>query len=277
MKLFFTLATMLISLTIRGQQCMTSSESCSDDDPAKRSPVIGLLGAGNINSEAFEKANASGKIITFVRLYEKKSDHPENLTLYMSFNKNITRSDSLSLRSIVFPDLGNNAFDATLEYSRRFRKVELSEGKYVGHYIVPFAESWIKDFRVGKSDSTMKRFVTTNATIGLRYLFHYEEEDEVENKKVDAFFSASLYYTHNHVLSKDQAEFGAIVDGEASLVKMPLKYNSVGLKLSLEYNKFQFFIDARTVLGNDRQIPNKELRGFTYNIGFITSTVNLFP
>jgi len=120
---------------------------------------------------------------------------------------------------------------------------------------------------VGKADSTMKQFVTTNATVGLRYVFHYEKEEEI-----NAFFSAAVYYTHNRILSKDKAEFSALVDDKTIQNKMPLKYNSLGVKLSVEYNKFQFFIDARTVVGKESQIPNKELRGFTYNIGFVTST-----
>jgi hypothetical protein len=114
---------------LKAQQCMTLSKSCSEeidsDNMEEKPSPIGLLGMGNLNSESFEKANASGKITAYVRLFEDFSRIPKNLTLYLSYNKNITRGDSLSLKSLIFPDLGNNAFDATLEYSVRFKDYDL--------------------------------------------------------------------------------------------------------------------------------------------------------
>jgi len=170
----------------------------------------------------------------------------------------------------LFPDMGNNSGEVTLEYSKRFSGKGL-DGFETGHYYTIFMEGWFRDYKVGKTDSLTNRFVSTNLILGGKYIFHFAKVKDKEYTD-NAFLSVALFGALNNVLPKDASAFHRATGEGIDSPKLPLQYWSFGTKLACEFNKFQFFVDMRHVFGGSSKTPSPELRGFCYNIGFVTST-----
>ena len=231
---------------------------------------FGVYGVGNLNNEQLEKFNASGKFSCFARpLIKENSD----LTFYLSFNKNATNSDSLLASTLIFPEVGNNSFIGTVEYSFLINsnKKDLiknnKEDPKREHFLVPFLEFSNKSIKAsqdtGNAKSTSFHFSTLNYTAGCKYLFHYRKS--VEKKENDVYFSIATYLSYLNIPDQDTVDYRILLRSKTISGNLW----SAGVKVAVQYNNFSIFADFRHVIGSETRIPVRELRGFSSNIGVV--------
>ena len=236
-------------------------DSITIEKKAKEQNVFGVFGVGNLNKEQLEKFNASGKFSCYVRPFISENS---NLSFYLSFNKNATNNDSLLASTLIFPEVGNNSFLGTMEYSR---KVSKKDDQTKEHFVVPFFEFSHKNIKAsqdtGKGNSVAFHFSTLNYTLGCKYLFHYKRT--IDNTEHDVYFSLAGYLSFLNIPDQDTADYRALLKSKT------LSDNlwSTGLKVAVQYNNFSIFADFRHVLGSAARIPVRELRGFSSNIGVV--------
>lgn len=212
--------------------------------------TFGLYGIGNINTEVFNNLNASGKISGYIRPYKATNGF---LTINFAFNKNATNSDTLLSSTFLFPDIGNNAFLGTAQYS-----MLLGSGNGAVHLFTPFYEFSTKGIKREK-DTTELNFTTINHVIGGRYSFVYSKDRD------DVVFSLAAFLAFNNIADQDNEDFRQIFESDV----LPSSINSLGFKVTFQYNNFQVFADLRHVLGDEEKIPVRSLRGFNSNVGIV--------
>lgn len=240
----------------------TIPDSITIEQNKENQKIFGVFGVGNLNKEQLEKFNASGKFSCYIRPLIKDNS---NLTFYLSFNKNATNNDSLLASTLIFPEIGNNSFLGTVEYSF------LANGKNPKpnqeHFIVPFFEFSNKNIMASLDTANAKsqayHFSTLNYTVGLKYLFHYSKTIEKEDNNV--YFSLSGYASYLNIPNQDTADYRILLKSKTISDNLW----SIGLKAGVQYNNFSIFADFRHVLGTDKRIPVRELRGFNSNIGVV--------
>jgi hypothetical protein len=240
-------------------------------EPKLKLPVFGLIGASNLNEEAFKKLNASGKVSMFFRPY-KSTD--KSLTIYTSYNVNASNGDSALYGTLIFPEVGKNSFLGTVEF-RRYWLNQVENGLN-SHSLAPYFEFSHKAI---KSDTSNKSpelsFATLNYTLGLKYIFNiFRLSKDEKPKETDASFFVSLYLSSLNIPDEDIDDYQAILSKGKTFNPAQLTddFRSVGIKIGAQINSFGVFADFRHVLGNDNKIPLKELRGFHSNIGFTLNT-----
>ncbi len=225
--------------------------------------VFGVFGAGNLNKEQLEKFNASGKFSCYIKpMIKDKSE----LTFYLSFNKNATNNDSLLASTLIFPEVGNNSFLGTAEYARRLKQ-DITGQTVKEHYIVPFLEFSNKSIQSSQDTGNTKlasyHFSTLNYTLGCKYLFRYSKT--VDSTTHDVYFSMAGYLSYLNIPNQDTADYRVLLKSKTISDNLW----AAGIKIGVQYNNFSIFADFRHVLGSDKRIPVRELRGFNSNIGVI--------
>lgn len=261
-------------------------------------PTFGLNGLGNVNTETFTNLNAGGKLAGYIR--PVKTDY-SLWTVNFSFNVNASNSDSLLAGTFLFPDVGRSSFYSLVEFTQRYffgRKKSDSKsannktdiGKTSINTTVPannivkdtsktdvttntnnatenlylaspFLEFANKNIKAEKNDS-VKIFSTLSYTFGIRFQYMFlDNKDKVS-------FSIAPFYSIINVPDEDNEDYRFLFTSNSSST-LRSAVRSWGVKIGFQYNNFQIFADLRNVLGDEKKIPIRELRGFNSNIGVV--------
>ena len=225
--------------------------------------TFGVFGVGNVNKEQLEKFNASGKFSCYIKpLMRNKSE----LTFFLSFNKNATNTDSLIASTLIFPEVGNNSFLGTMEYAYSFKQIA-GLNSYKEHCIVPFFEFSNKSIKASKDTGNAKlasfHFSTVNYTAGCKYLFRFNKTVDSVEHNID--FTLTGYLSYLNIPNQDTSDYRILLKNNT----INDKIWALGVKIGIQYNNFSIFADLRQVLGSDKRIPVRELRGFNSNIGVV--------
>ncbi|MBX2933423.1 MAG: hypothetical protein KF825_04205 [Ferruginibacter sp.] len=225
--------------------------------------TFGVFGVGNLNKEQLEKFNASGKFSCYIKPF--MSDMSE-LTFYLSFNKNASNSDSLLAPTLIFPEVGNNSFLGTMEYAFSLKQ-QADINSYKEHCLVPFFEFSNKSIKASRDTGNAKlasyHFSTLNYTTGLKYLFRFSKTVDSTEHNVD--FTLTGYLSYLNIPNQDTADYRILLKSKT----VSDNIWAMGIKIGIQYNNFSIFADLRHVLGSDKRIPIRELRGFNSNIGVL--------
>ncbi len=228
--------------------------------------TLKLYGIGNLNSETLNKINSSGKIaVSIVPHYN--IDKQRFFEVYLSFNKNASNSDSILASTILFPEVGNHSFLATV---RRVYAIKGKNNRLIneGHYFAPFLEFSQKNIKVDTSSKQGKNtsgfFSTLTYTFGYSYIFTREIE------KTSVAFSVSPYISALNIPDEDNDDYRKIF----SSPKLPSTLLSLGIKTVFQIKGFQIFADMRHLWGSETKVP-RDLRGFNSNIG-VTFNADIF-
>jgi len=211
----------------------------------------GIYGIGNLNTESFNNLNAAGKVSGYKRLDRSRGSFT---TLYFSFNKNATNNDTLLAGTFLFPDIGNTAAALTLEHT----SVICQKGNTF-HLLSPFIEFSHKNIKVEKEKDGLKEFSTLNYILGLRY------QNWTPSEEMDVSFSVAPYLSIVNVPDEDNEDYRFLFNAP----KLRSDIWSFGFKFLVQFNNFQAFADLRSVLGTEKSIPVRELRGFNSSIGIV--------
>ncbi len=267
----------MISLLINAQQTFTAilekntpaiaaiaATSNSPAIPGKEAvkpKTLKLYGIGNLNTETLNKINSSGKIALSIIPYFNPANN-KYWEVYFSFNKNATNSDSILASTILFPEVGNHSFLATI---RRVYPIKSSSE----HFLSPFFEFSEKNIKVDTATSQGKNtsgyFSTLTYTFGGSYIFN------TSINKTSFGFSISPYISVMNVPDEDNDDYRKIFKSP----ELPSTLVSLGIKTVFQIKGFQIFADLRHLLGSETKVPVRELRGFNSNIG-ITFNADIF-
>ena len=228
--------------------------------------TLKLYGIGNLNSETLNKINSSGKIaVSIVPHYNEKKRR--FFEVYLSFNKNATNSDSILASTVLFPEVGNHSFLATVRrvYALKGKNNRLKDE---GHYLAPFIEFSQKNIKVdtgsAQGKNTSGYFSTLIYTFGYSYIFNRKIE------KTEIGFSLSPYLSVLNIPDEDNSDFRKIFNNQ----KLPSTLLSFGIKTVFQIKGFQIFADMRHTWGSETKVP-RDLRGFNSNIG-VTFNADIF-
>lgn len=278
-KILFTVAAFSYAVTSSAQQSLPvpsqgSTTKISTDKNGNKTEVqqwkipktLKLYGIGNLNSETLNKINSSGKIaVSIVPHYNEKIRR--YFELYLSFNKNASNSDSILASTVLFPEVGNHSFLATI---KRVYAVKGQNNRLIneGHYLAPFFEFSQKNIKVDTSTrqgkNTSGYFSTLTYTVGYSYIFTRDIE------KTTIAFSVSPYLSALNIPDEDNDDFRKIFNNP----KLPSTLLSFGIKTVFQIKGFQIFADMRHLWGSDTKVP-RDLRGFNSNIG-VTFNADIF-
>jgi hypothetical protein len=272
-KITVTLISSFCILTSIAQQAQPStvqkskSVTITDGEGKKTSQLqweapktLKLYGIGNLNSETLNKINSSGKIaVSIVPHYniEKR----RFFEVYLSFNKNASNSDSILASTVLFPEVGNHSFLATI---RRVYAIKGKDDRLIneGHYLAPFFEFSQKNIKIDTSSKQGKNttgfFSTLMYTFGYSYIFNRT----IDNTAIG--FSVSPYLSIVNIPDEDNDDFRKIF----SSPYLPSSIVSTGIKTVFQIKGFQIFADMRHTWGSSTRLP-RDLRGFNSNIGVI--------
>jgi hypothetical protein len=223
--------------------------------------TLSLYGIGNLNTETLNKVNSSGKIaVSIIPFFNEKNN--KYWEIFLSFNKNASNSDSILASTILFPEVGNHSFLATLRRVYPIKKQEY-------HFFSPFVEFSQKNIKFDTASipgkNTSGYFSTLTYTFGYSYIFS-KQVDEAQFG-----FSLTPYVSGMNVPDEDNADYRAIFQSP----DLPSCIWSFGFKTVFQIKGFQIFADMRHVLGSESRIPVRELRGFNSNIG-VTFNADIF-
>lgn len=223
--------------------------------------TLKLYGIGSLNSETLNKINSSGKIAVSIIPYyclEKK----RYWEVYLSFNKNASNSDSILASTILFPEVGNHSFLATI------RRPYAIKGNNQGHYLAPFFEFSQKNIKVDTNSSQGKMtsgfFSTLTYTFGYSYIFNKTVE------KTTFGFSFTPYISVLNIPDEDNEDYRTIFKSP----NLPSELWSFGFKTIFQIRGFQIFADMRHLRGSDKKVP-RDMRGFNSNVG-VTFNADIF-
>lgn len=218
----------------------------------KNLSTVGIYGIGNINSETFNSINGSGKLSGFIRPLKKDSSF---ITVYFSFNKNASNSDSLLASTLLFPDIGNNSFLSTAEYTWCLNSNK--DGDKGLHLLNIFYEFSTKNIK-GRNNNDSLHFTTINHVFGVKYAFLQKIDGD------DVSFSLSPFFAIANIADQDNDDFRKLFNK----TNLPSHISSLGVKIAFQYNNLQAYADLRHVFGSENTLP-RNLRGFNANIGFV--------
>lgn len=220
--------------------------------------TLKLYGIGNLNSETLNKINSSGKIaVSIVPHYNEIKRR--FFEVYLSFNKNASNSDSILASTVLFPEVGNHSFLATIKrvYALKGKGGRLEDE---GHYLAPFIEFSQKNIKVDTNTTQGKNtsgyFSVLMYTFGYSYIFNRT----IENTEIG--FSLSPYFSVMNIPDEDNDDFRKIFNNQ----RLPSSLLSFGIKTVFQIKGFQIFADMRHTWGKETRVP-RDLRGFNSNIG----------
>jgi len=266
--IFFLLSVIIFSITLQAQQTFTTiveKKKTAAEAETGIPKTIRLYGIGNLNTETLNKINSSGKIaVSIVPHYNLPKKR--FFEVYLSFNKNATNSDSILASTLLFPEVGNHSFLATVRrvYALRGKDNRLADE---GHFLAPFFEFSQKNIKVDTSNQgkgTSGFFSTLTYTFGYSYIFN----KVIENTPVG--FSVSPYLSALNIPDEDNDDFRKVLNNS----RLPSTLLSFGIKTVFQIKGFQIFADMRHLWGSDAKVP-RDLRGFNSNIG-VTFNADIF-
>jgi hypothetical protein len=220
--------------------------------------TIGLYGVGNLNTESFNNVNAAGKLAGYFRPYMGRYAFT---TVYFTYNKNASNTDSLLAGNFLFPDVGNNSFALTVQHSILLNRKDFSGGN---HLFVPAVEFSLKSINGQNADST-RSFTSLNFAASASYMYWKHTSD------ADFYFSIGPLLAINKVPEKYSADYKYLFRTDT----LSNTIVSAGVKASLQINQFVIYADCRNVFGSKDKIASDALRGFNYTIGVIFNA-NIF-
>ena len=228
--------------------------------PEATPKTLKLYGIGNLNSETLNKVNSSGKIaVSIIPFYDGK--RKRYWEVYLSFNKNASNNDSILASTVLFPEVGNHSFLATI---RRPYAI----GKNDGHYLSPFFEFSQKNIKLDTNSAQGKNtsgfFSTLTYTFGYSYIYNKAIE------KTQIGLSLSPYISVLNIPDEDNDDYRRIFNSP----NLPSCLLSFGFKTVFQIKGFQIFADMRHLWGSADKIP-RDLRGFNSNIG-VTFNADIF-
>lgn len=215
--------------------------------------TIGLYGVGNVNTESFSNINSAGKLSGFIRPFKRGRRF---LTATFSFNINASNTDSLIANTFLFPDVGKNSFSFNLSHSWAYARDSQNF-----HLYSPFVELSTKNIK-GRRDDSTRYFNTLNWVAGFRYEYIFKKDNDNISLTLAPFISVV------NVPDEDNDDFRYLFTGKTNS-NLKSEITSLGCKITFQYNSLQFFADLRHVLGSEKSIPLRSLRGFNQNIGVI--------
>jgi hypothetical protein len=232
----------------------------------QQNKILGLYGIGNLNEEAFNGINSSGKLSMYIKPFTSEKS---SIITTLSFNKNATNNDTLLASTVIFPEIGDHSFLGSVDYIHKIASPSFINDS-TSHFLGIFAEFSHKKIKKDFNDdvtgkTTDKHFSTLNYTLGGRYIFGFQRKD------FDCALSASVYLSWFNIPDEDTSDFRAIASQNfKSVTNKPLTDNffSGGIKIAFQINSFQIFADFRHVFRKE-DISARELRGFHSNIGVI--------
>lgn len=271
MKKTIAFITVLLSFFFpKAQQTFTTFvQKKTDYDDTKKKFLINkpgikqftFYGIGNLNTETLNKINSSGKIaVSIIPQFSKK--YNRFWEVYLSFNKNASNNDSILAGTVLFPEVGNHSFLATIRRPYSITKNETE------HFLSPFFEFSQKNIKVDTSSSQGKStsgyFSTLSYTFGYSYIFNKIIGD------VKLGFSFSPYISVLNIPDEDNEDYRKIFKQS----NLPSELWSFGFKTVFQVRGFQIFADMRHLKGPKSSVP-RELRGFNSNIG-VSFTADIF-
>ncbi len=212
----------------------------------------GLYGIGNLNTETFQNVNASGKLAGYFRPYKGKKAYT---TVYFSFNKNASNSDSLLAGNFLFPDAGSNSFALTAEHSILLNQKDFS---YPLHFVRFITEFSLKNINGRNADSS-RNFTVLNFVAAANYTYYTKINTD------NFYFSIGPEVALNSVPDKYSTDYKYLFHTDT----LSNRVVSAGVKVTFQINSLTVFADLRNVFGSQNKIAVNALRGFNYNIGFI--------
>jgi len=238
---------------------------------------IGIYGIGNLNSESFDNLNAGGKVTAYIKPQQGKKT---SLTFYLSFNKNASNNDSLLASTLIFPEVGNNAFLGTIDFLRKYdMPTEFIGNGQISkrHAWGPFFEFSHKNIKTdtvnNNKESQTLYFSTLHYTFGLRYLFTFSNKYLQNNKEVNDYggLSLSTFLSFMNIPDEDSTDYKKVLKNNFKDYTENVKdhFWSFGVKIVFQMKEFQVFADLRQVLGKPENVPIRDLRGFNSNIGIV--------
>lgn len=222
--------------------------------------TLRLYGIGNLNSETLNKLNSSGKIAVSI-VPHFNIEKQRFFELYLSFNKNASNNDSILASTVLFPEVGNHSFLATVRrvYALKGKNNRL---KNEGHYLAPFFEFSQKNIKVDTSTKQGKNtsgfFSVLSYTFGYSYIFNRTID------KTSLGFSISPYLCAVNIPDEDNDDYRKIFNSPS----LPSTLYSFGIKTVFQIKGFQIFADMKHTWGSDKKLP-RDLRGFNSNVGVV--------
>jgi hypothetical protein len=221
--------------------------------------IFGIEGAGTLSTEELKKSNGAGKISILINPYPVLYGNGRTLQslTHISLNKNATNNDTLLPSTILFPELGNVSFSATTELLLKIQE-KSEETQYFGTAFFDFA---LKDVKGNINDSIF-RFNTLSYSVGLRFLIQYyylNSSDEIRN----ANLAVSLYANFLNIPDEDIYDY-------TRLMRDPYvrdNLSGIGVKVQAQYSNFIFFADLRHTAYDGKSYRNRDIDGFSSNIG----------
>ncbi|HEX7905984.1 MAG TPA: hypothetical protein VF487_19060 [Chitinophagaceae bacterium] len=223
--------------------------------------IVGFYGIGNLNEEALNGINSSGKLSLFVKPYTYKGS---KVIVNLSFNKNATNNDTLLAGTLIFPEIGDHSFLGSVDYIHKINTPAADDS--TNHFwglFGEFSNKKIKKSIEGKVGD--KIFSTLNYTLGIKYLWGFKRTD------FDCVLSASAYLSWFNIPDEDTADYRSIALKNFTPVNNNLltdNFFSGGFKIAFQVNSFQIFADFRHIFRKD-EVAVRELRGFHSNIGVV--------
>lgn len=229
--------------------------------PPAAQKILKLYGIGSLNTETLNKVNSSGKIALSIIPHHNASFN-RYWEVYLSFNKNATNNDSILASTILFPEVGNHSFLATV------RRPYAIKGNADGHFFSPFFEFSQKNIKVDTNSAQGKNtsgyFSTLTYTFGYAYIFSKTLGES------PVALSLVPYISVMNIPDEDNEDYRKIFNSP----KLPSALWSFGFKTIFQIKGFQVFADMRHLSGSKSKIP-RELRGFNSNVG-ITFNADIF-
>lgn len=280
-NLYLLLATMLASITmVHAQQNFISKSEMPDNSTPNEISLmqgarIGIVGIGSLNTEELSKTNSSGKLAAyFIPARWQITD--ENIKdkrwylipkLYTSYNINATNNDSLLASTVLFPELGKSSFLGTAEIG--FYHVNTNDTHSV-HSISFMGEFANKSVKVDNEDTNVF-FNVLNFSLGIRFMstryVRYGKED------VPISLAVTPYWHWVNIPNEDNSDYRYLLDGPDQVGRsvLPSSLSGWGVKVAMSVKDFQFFADFRNVTDVRKRIVNRNIKGYTSNIGVIVS------
>jgi hypothetical protein len=235
-------------------------------------PWFGIEGSGSLNEETFKTTNGSLKATLYARPVQYKN---KAVTIYASYNVNASNNDSILFGTLIFPEVGKNSFLGTIEWRSFWSKFNTDDKKR-GHSLAGFLEFSHKNIKTDSSiDGQKLHFSTLNYTTGVKYTFSFWKKgaDSTSNNS-ELSFSTTPYLSYLNIPDEDKADYQAILARGQKVQPSEINENifSWGIKIEFQVNSFGIFADFRSVIGNEKKFPIRELKGFHSNIGFTLNT-----
>ncbi len=232
---------------------------------------VGIVGLGSLSTEELAKVNSSGKFAAYIAPFIRnrgKNNWRQKLTVYASYNINAGNSDSLLASTVLLPELGSTSFLGTIQASLIYNDADPSHERYCLALFGEFSNKKIKADKplpgATDKDSTLW-FSTLNYTLGFKMVYTYPVP--MGNTFMPVSLAIIPYLHWLNIPDEDNGDYRYLLnDGN-----LPSSLFGAGCKVIMAVNDFQFFADFRNTFDRNNKISNRDIKGFTSNIGVVVS------